>query len=212
VALIGIGIASYSFLQANWDARETEQLALQTHAQQQRYEEVASNFPTTPIPSAELKTAVDLAASVKQYNITPEEMMRVLSGALETSPEIAIERLRWMQTDNVEVQDAEKAREPNANNATSQAATLRQIAFVSASLSNFNGDYRGALNSVNQFVAQIKNNPKVEQVMVLQEPVNASSFASLQGSTLDENTSEQVPAMFKLKVVLKPMVETGVAR
>lgn len=212
VTTIGIGIAGYSFLQANWSVQETAQLALQTQAQQQRYEEVASNFPTTPIPSADLKTAVDLAERVKRYNITPEDMMLVLSGALEASPEITIERLRWLQTDNVEMQDTEKARESNpaqANSNVTQGAILRQIAFVSAALTNFNGDYRGALNSVNQFVAQIKNNPDVEQVMVLQEPVNASSFASLQGSTLDENTSERAPAAFKLKVVLKPLAGVG---
>lgn len=212
VTLLGIGIAGYSFLQANWSEQEAAQLAQQTAAQQQRYEEVSSNFPTTPIPSADLKTAVDVAAQVKQYNITPQEMMLILSAALETSPEITIERLRWLQTDNIEMADTEKSPNANANqanNAVSQAASLRQIAFVNAALSNFNGDYRGALNSVNQFVAQLKTNPKVEQVLVLQEPVNASSFASLQGSTLDENTSERAPAAFKLKVILKPLVGAG---
>lgn len=208
VTLLGIGVAGYSFLQANWSVQETAQLALQTQSQQQRYEEVASNFPTTPIPSAELKTAVDLAERVKQYNITPEDMMLVLSTALEATPEITIERLRWLQTDNLDMADTEKSRDINAsaaNNNASQAAPLRQIAFVSAALSHFNGDYRGALNSVNQFVARLKSNPKVEQVVVLQEPVNASSFASLQGSTLDESTSERAPAAFKIKVILKAM-------
>jgi len=49
----------------------------------------------------------------------------------------------------------------------------------------------------------------VEQVVVLQEPVNVSSLANLKGSTLDENTSERTPAEFKLKIVLKQMSTMG---
>jgi hypothetical protein len=45
----------------------------------------------------------------------------------------------------------------------------------------------------------------VEQVVILQEPVNVSSLANLQGSTTDESaTTERPPAIFKLKIVLKP--------
>jgi hypothetical protein len=40
---------------------------------------------------------------------------------------------------------------------------------------------------------------------VLQAPVNVSSLANLQGSTTDEDAStERPPALFKLKIVLKP--------
>ena len=46
----------------------------------------------------------------------------------------------------------------------------------------------------------------VEQVTVLQEPVNVSSLANLQGTTTDEqDTTERTPAIFKLKVILKPL-------
>jgi hypothetical protein len=40
---------------------------------------------------------------------------------------------------------------------------------------------------------------------VLQEPVNVSSFADLQGSTADEQSAQKPPAYFKLKVILKPV-------
>jgi hypothetical protein len=215
ITLLGLAVAGYSFMQANWEADETAQLARQTEAQLKRYEEVASNFPTTPIPSTDLKTAIDLSKQVKQYNTTPAEMMGLLSSALERSPEVAIQRLRWVQTNRVDVQESDKTTDilgvdaKQANTAYAQAPELRQIAFVNAELMNFNGDYRGALTSVNQFVADIKLNPKVEQVVVLQEPVNVSSLANLKGSTLDENTSERTPAEFKLKIVLKQALAAG---
>jgi hypothetical protein len=48
----------------------------------------------------------------------------------------------------------------------------------------------------------------VDHVLILQEPVNVSSLANLQGSTTDENTAERAPAIFKLMVALKPIEAT----
>lgn len=215
ITVLGLGVAGYSFMQANWDKQESAQLAQETQTELKRYDEVASNFPSTPIPSADLKIAVDTAERVKQYNITPAAMMGVLSGALAQSPEIAIQRLRWIQTNQVDLQDSEKTQEvamqgnAAANANSGQSADLRQVAFVNAELLNFDGDYRGALTSVNRFVAEIGRNPKVEQVIILQEPVNVSSLASLKGSTLDQNTSERTPAAFKLKIIMKQITAQG---
>jgi hypothetical protein len=215
-ALMGIGVAGYNFFQANAEVQETAQLAEQTQQQLKRYDEVASNFPSTPIPSAELKTAIDIANQVKHYNTTPATMMGVLSNALERMPEVAIQRLHWVQTNRIDAQDADKTIEmlglvngQGGATTAQQIGELRQVAFVNAELVNFNGDYRGALTSVNQFADEIKLNPMVEQVVVLQEPVNVSSLANLKGSTLDENTSERTPAEFKLKIVLKQMPMVG---
>ncbi|HAF00575.1 MAG TPA: hypothetical protein DCG63_04705, partial [Methylophilaceae bacterium] len=119
------------------------------------------------------------------------------------------------QTSNTSIDDTEKSvQETNhksivSNNGSKTNSRLTQVAFLNAELLNFGGDYRAALFSLNRFVNQLKLNPQVEQVVVLQEPVNVSSLANLQGSTLDENTSERTPAVFKLKIILKPTVETG---
>jgi len=163
-ALLGIGVAGYNFFQANAEVQETAQLAEQTQQQLKRYEEVASNFPSTPIPSAELKTAIDIANQVKQYNTTPATMMSILSKALERMPEVAIQRFRWVQTNRVDAQDSEKTVDmlgmvsgQGSTTPTQQMGDLRQVAFVNAELVNFNGDYRGALTSVNQFAAEINS-------------------------------------------------------
>jgi hypothetical protein len=79
-----------------------------------------------------------------------------------------------------------------------------QIGFVNAEIKSFNGDYRAALSSVNTFAMHLRENAKVQEVIVLQEPVNVSSFANLQGSTTDETaTTERPPAIFKLEIILK---------
>ena len=99
----------------------------------------------------------------------------------------------------------------NANNQTpaisnNDPTKLMQIGFVNAEIKGFTGDYRAALASVSRLVTQLRSNPLVEQVMILQEPVNVSSLANLQGSTTDEGTAERTPAIFKLKIVLKPTI------
>ena len=75
---------------------------------------------------------------------------------------------------------------------------------INAEISNFNGDYRAALNSVNRFVANLKADKNVATVEVLQAPVNVSSYVGLQGSTSDELSTQKQPALFKIKILLKP--------
>jgi hypothetical protein len=119
-----------------------------------------------------------------------------------------------MQTNDREIKDeadtAQTQAQPAANtnaSANINPTQLIQIGFVNAEIKNFTGDYRAALNSVNNFVNNLRQNNLVEQVVILQEPVNVSSLANLQGSTTDENaTTERPPAIFKLKVVLKPSI------
>jgi hypothetical protein len=210
VATIGVVLAAYYAWQGMQQKDELQFITAQTRSQQQRYEEAAKNFPTTPIASSELKIAAELAQAIKSNDQTPRQLMQVLSSAFETSPEIALSRIRWLQTNDREVKDEDGNPNP-AQNQSAQPATvgdptkLIQISFINAEIKSFTGDYRAALGSVNKFVTHLRENVLVEQVVVLQEPVNVSSLANLQGSTTDENaTTERPPAIFKLKVILKP--------
>jgi hypothetical protein len=58
---------------------------------------------------------------------------------------------------------------------------------------------------VNKFVSNIKADKNVAAVEVIQAPVNVSSYVGLQGSTTDEQSTQRQPALFKLKVVMKPL-------
>ena len=211
IATLGVILATYYAWQGLQQKDQLQSIAAQTQQQQQQYEEVAKNFPTTPIASTELKIAADLAQVINNNNQTPQQLMQVLSGAFESSPEISLNRLRWVQTGDREFKDEEgtaniqaqaQLAQPTANSDPSQ---LIQIGFVNAEIQGFTGDYRKALNSVNQFVGLLRDNSLVEQVVVLQEPVNVSSLANLQGSTTDDSaTNERPPAIFKIKIILKP--------
>ena len=211
VATIGVVLAAYYAWQGNQQKDQLQFISLQTRSQQSQYETIAKNFPSTPIASTELKIAADLAQTIKANSQSPRQMMQVLSAAFEASPEITLTRMRWVQTNDRELKDdaggANNVQSPSNQPAAvaTDPTKLVQIGFINAEIKGFTGDYRAALNSVNQFVAHLRENNSVENVLILQEPVNVSSLANLQGSTTDESAStERPPAIFKLKIILKP--------
>ncbi len=212
VAILGIALAGFYAWQGKQQKDELQLIAAQTQQQQRLYDEVAQNFPSTPIPSAELKIAAQLAQAIHNNHHTPAQFMQILSTACETSPEIALNRIRWLLSATADVTDEvgntnALATQINANqtaiNANIDPTKLVQIGFVNAEIKGFMGDYRAALQAVNQFASTLRANAAVESVVILQEPVNVSSLANLQGSTTDESTAERPPAIFKLKIVLK---------
>lgn len=220
IATLGVILATFYAWQGTQQKDQLQNIAAQTQQQIQQYETVAKNFPVTPIASTELKIAADLTQIIKNNQQSPQQLMQVPSVAFESSPEISLSRMRWVQTNDREIKDENdiggnqnSASQTNPQNQAAVPVTfsdptqLVQIGFVNAEIKGFTGDYRKALNSVNQFVSHLRTNTLVEQVVVLQEPVNVSSLANLQGSTTDENASaERPPAIFKIKIVLKPVI------
>ncbi len=223
IALLGVGLAGVYAWQGRQQYNQLKLIAAQTQQQQRLYDEVAKNFPSTPIPSVELKVATDLAQTIQVNNQTPAQFMQILSAACENMPQITLNRMRWMLSPTADVADDTAGNTSAQTNQTyiNQASVnpsadttkLIQVGFLNAEIKGFAGDYRAALNTVSQFVATLKANPAVETVTILQEPVNVSSLANLQGSTTDETAAERPPANFKLKIVLKtaPVSATSAA-
>jgi hypothetical protein len=180
-----------------------------TVLQQRRYDEAAKNFPVTTIGAEDLKAAVEVDKTISLYPKSPRRMMQVVSTALEQVPEVQLDRLHWALTNDMNSKDDDKlisvpiTNTPTNAAFTADATKLYELAYVTAEISGFTGDYRSALNSVNKFVEKINLDQNVAAVEVLQEPVNVSSFVNLQGSTTDEQAAQTQPALFKLKVILK---------
>ncbi|HSH73650.1 MAG TPA: hypothetical protein VK974_11395 [Methylophilaceae bacterium] len=214
VVLAGLVLSTLYLKQSVDDAAELKQTITDTRMQEHRYNEVAKNFPTTPIPSAELQVAAELNEAISKYSKAPKRMMQVVSRALDKTPDIQVNRLLWMQTNNVNIQDEDRAQVTPSVSSTPAASTisafvpdpavLYKVGFVSGEIKRFSGDYRAALNLVSRFADTLKADPEVQFVEVVQAPVNVSSYSNLQGSTTDEKTALTTAALFKLKVILKP--------
>jgi len=213
IILIGLVTTALNLRDAYQDTKQTEQAIAETKVQQQLYTEVAKNFPSTPIPSADLKLAVELQQAIVDEAISPRRFMQVVSHALDKAPEIQLDRLRWTLSSDTNLKDEEKnvAPAPAQTNPqqtvqpdfTAEAGKLYETGFVDGQIKGFSGDYRAAMENVNSLAGKIKADGMVASVEVVQQPVNVSSYSTLQGSTSDENLSQLPAARFKLKIILK---------
>jgi hypothetical protein len=199
-------VAGFNILSAIDQHRQIQDTIAQTQQQDRLYNEVSSNFPKTPRPGSDLKIAVDLADKIKEVSRDPQRLMQVVSTALDSQHEIELVRLRWKLTEdaNASDDDSSTSNAPANGNVPPAPTGLYEIGFIEGEISNFTGDYRAAIDSMNRLVEVLKQNTTVEQVAILQQPVNTSSLASLQGSTLDQQAQQLPAARFKLKVILKP--------
>lgn len=218
LAVIGLAGVAWAFKQGFDHQSAFNQAKQETLLQQQQYDDVAKNFPTTSISAADLKTAVDLDHNIASYPKSPRRMMQVVSAALAQSPRdnldnVQLNRLHWALTNDINIKDEDKlivspatagGSQANANPAIAiDPSRLNELGFVTAEIMGFTGDYRGALNTVHRFVENLQADSRVAAVTVLQEPVNMSSFVDLQGSTTDEQATQKQPALFKLRIILK---------
>lgn len=217
IGFFGLVTAGWMFKQGLNEKATLEQAHQDTLIQQHQYDEAAKDFPVTQISANDLKVAVEVDKQIAGFPKSPKRMMQVISAALApnakgTLDEVQIDRLHWVLTNDMNVNDQDKSQvaAPSAEQAVTNAVPatdptqLMEVGFLTAQISGFTGDYRRALASLNQFVANIKADSRVSDVVVIQEPVNVSSFVSLQGSTTDEQSAQKQPAFFKLKIVLKP--------
>ena len=159
-------------------------------------------------------SALYLQQTIAHYARPPKRMMQTLSNAIEPTPEIQINRLRWVQTNETDPKDDNKtqsvtpvpkqaAAAPTQSGFAPDPKLLYEVGFINGEIKNFTGDYRKALESVNRLSDRLKADSAVAQVIILQGPVNVSSYSSLQGSTADEHAAQLPAALFKLRVILK---------
>ncbi|MCB5185444.1 hypothetical protein LG201_09550 [Methylobacillus gramineus] len=211
IALLGLLLTIFYLHQSIGEAHEIQQAMAITSEQEQRYNEVANDFPVTPLPGMDLQVAAEVRDAIQRQEGSPQHMMHVLSRTLESMPNIQLNRLRWVLSNDLAIKDEEgSATQPvtvaNATVFTPQQNVLYQVGFVSGEIRGFTGNYRAALDTVHRLAEMLKANNAVADVVILQQPVNVSSYTSLQGSTTDERTAQRQAAIFKIKLVLKPEV------
>ncbi len=197
-AVVSLIWAGTNLLQQYQVDGEALQLAAQTKDQLGRYVEVTKTFPQTPASAEHLEKAVRIADRLEQESRTPESMMRVVSRALETSPDIALTRLAWKY--GVPGESADKTHIASPSTA---GGRWQEWGVIEAEVRPFHGDYRAAMAGINRFADKLKRDPDVAGAGVTQMPLNVHSSSALSGNTLDTVSADSVRAEFKLKLVLK---------
>ncbi len=215
---LGLWLTFGSLFNAFTFKQQFSEAQQQTQIEESRYQAVSANFPKTPVPGGDLKIAVELAEKFEQLKQTPGRLMQVVSEELEKQPELVVNRIRWKQTEDGKFADelpggGKAAANPNTPEPLPPLppSRLHEIGFIDGEIRNFSGDYRAALESVATFANNLKQNANVAKVKITLQPVNTSSRIALQGSTLDQQAQQQDPALFQLKIFLKPEAPTTTA-
>lgn len=210
ILLLGLGFSTLYLKQSFDNKILTEQSVLATKQQEQLYQEVAKNFPVTPIPANDLQLVAELEKAIISNAKLPARAMQILGEAVAASPEIEVNRLNWLLSNDEDPKDSDTTAIGASSEKKAPAVAfvpdknyLYEVAFLNGEIRRFTGNYRAALESVNRLVERLRANQQVAQVVVLQTPVNVSSYSNLQGSTTDERTAQSTPALFKLRVILK---------
>lgn len=206
-AMIGVAGAGFNLWQQFAIKGETAAMAQRTTQVNADYQAATRQFPAAPTSAENLKRATELAEKLRAAAVTPERFLQVISRALAPSPEIALIEFGWQNSaSEFEVGAAAagpgpSAPKPPASGATA-GATRRQSGLIAGQVRDFKGDFRSAITSINALAERLRNDPAVENVRIVQLPLNASSTLALSGNTAD-NPAQAGSAEFKLVVALK---------
>ncbi|MEX2480821.1 MAG: hypothetical protein WD928_08170 [Gammaproteobacteria bacterium] len=169
----------------------------------ERFEMARSKLPATPVEPRAIESAVDIIETLHRHRSTPAPLLALLSQVLDARPAIRLQQISWRSS--MSPPEAVSGQQPPGSGLAPQgeraAAPLHyQIAELDARLTPFDGDYRRAIEAIDDFTAALVARPGVTAVEVLQYPLDVRSSASVSGSTSE--LRDRLNATFKLKLTV----------
>jgi hypothetical protein len=129
-------------------------------------------------------------------------MMDLVSQALESNPSIFVKTFGWKYgTSDIDPNATKSAAAPTESVAATGARW--QSGLIDGEVRPFRGDYRAAIDAINQFADTIRKQEPVKEVKVVKLPLNIDQTLTLAGNTT-ENREQVGKAEFKLIVIFKP--------
>lgn len=204
-AAIGILWSGFNLWQQfsiNGDTAVAAQRTAQVNAD---YQAATGKFPSAPTTADNLKKATELAEKLQASAVTPERFFQVIGQALAPSPEIVLTTFDWQH--GVTELEAGTAASGTPRSATPPANApggtgRKQSGLIAGQVRDFKGDFRLAINSINALAERLRSDPAVDNVRIVQLPLNVSPTLTLSGNTSD-NPAQAGAAEFKLVVVLR---------
>jgi hypothetical protein len=193
---------------------EKENVASRTSLLTRQYQDITRQFPAAPASADNLRKTVEIAQELRKSSRTPDMVMALVSRALEASPNVVVKELGWkhgateISAERITGAPAGAAPAPAPAaipGAPVPAAARKQSALIDGEIRPFNGDFRAAISTINEFVARLGKDSRVEEVRIVKLPLNVNPTQPLAGNTLD-SPDQNATADFKLVLVLKPNV------
>lgn len=211
VAALGVCWAGFNLWQQYSLDAERDNFVRQTARVNAEYEAVTRQYPTAPTSAENLRRTTELADQLRAAAKTPAAFYAVLSRALTPDPDLVPVEIIW-QNATTEISGTDRGTQaPSAEQPASnapppapipRASTRKQSGLIAGELRNFRGDYRNAINRINQLAERLRADPAVEQVRVTQLPLNVNPGLALRGNTTDA-PAQGGSTEFRLIVVLK---------
>jgi hypothetical protein len=201
-----IGVVGIAFALANvWQHRQltaqSESQRIEAIGWQEKYVAVTRQFPAAPAPLETLQRTVDAARLIAAQTRTPERAFAVVSTALDRQPEIGLRRLAWRHGDPPSEGDAQRPAVPRPAPAAPPGGRVESIA-IDAEIIGFSGDLRAAIASIEGFAQRLRDDPRVQSVVIARLPLNLNPGSSLSGNT-QERTEQGGGSTFRLVVQLR---------
>ncbi|MGD9604194.1 MAG: hypothetical protein AB7O21_10355 [Gammaproteobacteria bacterium] len=165
---------------------------------QERLALARRDLPPTPLDASAIDTAVRTADALVSLRASPLPAWRLLGAALESAPAIVLDRLTWQRSfvPDPDGKPAPGTPEPPAPAAADDA--YYAITDVEGHLAAFDGDFRGALATIDALAARLREQQDVRSVTVTRYPLDLDPDASVTGSA----GAADPAAGFTLRIVL----------
>jgi hypothetical protein len=171
-----------------------------------QYEVALGKLPLATLGTRDLREVVSIANALRKYKVEPIDMLKTISRVLEDFPLIYIDEISWSASADPGIKPADAEANPlyrgnpGASN-PQQAATgnsYYHTALVNGHIGSFEGNYREALNIIEEFAEDLRALDHVYDVAVMNLPLGISSNTSLQGGS---NTNAEQSG-FSIKIVM----------
>ena len=199
VALEGVAVSDHA-----------RALALHAALYERRYRAALAALPSAPTAPAELERVVSAVAALGRRRADPIDLLARLSDTLAGFPRVRIEALSWRTSDDPEAPvgapgDDRTETRPSGDRPQRDLRLLFQTARFSARIEPFDGDYRGAIDTVRRLAVALAAHPGIEHVRILSLPLELGSEHALTGAagTIGED------AAFEMRVTLRTDVSGG---
>ncbi len=201
VLLTSVAYSGYSLMGAIFYQQQSTDAKNKADYYQARYNLAKERLPETPVDSYQIKTAVDAIDTIKQYKSSPYEMLSILGSNLVNFPQVQLDSFDWsfsMDPYRDTVASSDSINYEQSAEESNEVPKFYQISNIKARLEPFDGNYREAIATVNQFVETLKSEKEVYDVSIESLPLDISSESTLQG---DADKQEKT-ALFSLRAVV----------
>ncbi|MHA4871166.1 hypothetical protein ACXZ1M_26105 [Duganella sp. PWIR1] len=188
--------------------RDSARLTAEASQFDRRYRDIMAEMPPRVTTTANMRAAVNVERMLATQSATPLGMARIVSQALEGAPQIQLLQLDW----KVSV-PAAGASAPTPGQEDNQAAPISSLVagiptrapqklVLEAEITTPEDDYRGAVDSMNQFAQALARHPRLT-VEIDKPPVDTRSSVKLTGKA-GPQAAAAGRAKFTLNLVWKP--------